>query len=390
MVKEKEVRKSIINWKTKAVWVGLGLLALLVRFLFALNPNLTESLYSRGIFQGIRFCLDYTVGLLPFPFLYILTLALILSPVWKIVKRIKKGKKIEEKIPWRTRILNGLLSLAALIGVIVFLFYFLWGFNYQRLPIETQLHIKTEPLDSEAVRKEAHIAFQIAAAVRESIPGASEKPLDSRFIPEGLEYKIRDDLKKVLKSLGYPVTGRVRARRVQPSGLLMSFGAGGIYFPFTGEVYLPANLSAVETPFTMAHEMAHGFGFTEEGTANFLAYLACISSKDPLTRYSGCYVYFRYISSELFRLSEDDFRSMMEKLPREIMADMQAVSGNWARYRGWLMDIGEQVNDIYLKSQGIKEGAKSYNRLIVLTVAYRNSRFKPALFDDLPVPPIGE
>jgi hypothetical protein len=361
-------------------------LALLVRFLFALYPNLTESLYSRGIFQGIRLCLDCTAGLLPFPLLYILIPALILFPVWKIVKGIKKRDKKKDKIPRWARLVNGLLSLAAFSGIVVFLFYFLWGFNYQRLPIENQLHIKPEPLDGKTVREEAALAFRLAAASRERIPGASEAPLDSSFIPEGIENQTRDDLKKVLQALGYPATGRVRARRVRPSGLLMSFGISGIYFPLSGEAYLPANLTAVEIPFTMAHEMAHGFGFTEEGTANFLGYLACIVSKDPLTRYSGRLAYFRYIISDLYRVSADDFRRIMKKLPQGIAADRQAIFQNWGHYTGWLMDMGQRVNDIYLKSQGIEEGVKSYNRLLVLTTAFRNSPFKTKLFHDSHIP----
>jgi hypothetical protein len=370
MKKENEV-KPIVDWKPKVSWIGLGAFTLLLRYLFRLNPDMVESIYSRGIFQGIRFCLDYTLGLLPFPLVYLMSAALLFLLVFKIIKRVKKGKKIKEKLSWQMRIFKGILTLGAFFGAIVFFFYFLWGFNYQRVPIEDHLKIKPEPLDITGIRKETTIAFQMVEAARKTIPGASSAPLDSGFLPEGLESKIRDNLGKVLKSMGYPVPGRVRARKLRPGGLLMYFAVSGIYFPYTGEAYMPANLTAVEIPFTMAHEMAHGVGFTEEGTANFLAYLTCISAKNPVIRYSGCLEYFNYISYEMAKASPHEHKEMIKKLPRGVIADRTAIFQNWAHYRGWLMEIGQQVNDIFLKSQGVKEGVKSYNRLVLLAAAWR-------------------
>ncbi len=361
------------NWKPKLVWIGLGALAILLNYLFESSPHIVESIYSRGIFQGIRFCLDYTIGLLPFPLVYLIAAALILFLVVKIVRRVKKGKIFKEEISWPARIVKGVLSWAALLGAIVFFFYFFWGFNYQRLPIENHLKIKPEPLDIAGMKREADIALQMVAAARKNIQGAGEYPIDSNFLPKGLESKIRKNLKNVLMSLGYPAAGRVRVRKFSPSGFLMTFAVSGIYLPYTGEAYIPANLTAVELPFTMAHEMAHGFGFTEEGTANFLAYLTCILSKNPLIRYSGCIEYFNYISFELFLASREAHKEMMKKLPQGVIADRRAIFRNWGRYRGWLTDLGQKVNDIYLKSQGIKEGVKSYNRLIILTAAWRSA-----------------
>jgi hypothetical protein len=373
------------TWRAKAIWIGLGALTLLIRLIFAANPNLTESVYSRGIFQVIRFFLDYTIGLIPIATLYLIAAAAAFSLVLIILKRIKKGKKIKEKKTWPARILGGVLSSAAFFGAAIFIFHFIWGFNYQRLAVEDHLKINVEPLNMDGIRKEANIAFTMLTAARKDIPGASEAALDSSFIPQGLESRIRNDLKNVLISMGYPAPGRVRARKIWPAGLLMHFGISGIYFLFTGEAYLPANLIAVAMPFTMAHEMAHGFGFTEEGAANFLAYLACISSKDPVVRYSGCLNYFSYISSELFNASREEYRTMMKKLPRGIIADRRALFEYWERYRSRLMAIAEEVNDVYLKSQGVKEGVKSYSRMVILAAAWRATSGESAAWGSPPV-----
>ena len=371
-----ETKKIISSSKTKIILIGLGIFALLLRFLFSLNPQLTENIYSKGIFQVVRFFLDYTFGLLPFPVIYPAAGLFVLFLLCKIIKKTT-AQTVLNPSPrggaWRMRLLKSVLTLGAFFGALVFFFYFLWGFNYQRLPIETHLDIKPVPLDITAIRKEAGKAFQATSAARQEIRGAGQAALGPGSLPKNLENKIRGSLKKVLESMTYPTPGRVRARKFKPAGLLMSFAVSGVYFPYTGAGYIPADITVSEIPFCMAHEMAHGFGFAEEGTANFLAYLACITADDPLIRYSGRLEYFFHISAELYRAAAGEYRDLIKKLPPGIQADRRAIYRNWAQYRGWLMKVGEKVNDAYLKSQGIREGIKSYNRLIVLIAAFRAS-----------------
>jgi hypothetical protein len=151
----------------------------------------------------------------------------------------------------------------------------------------------------------------------------------------------------------------------------MRFGSSGFYFPFTGEAYFSGLLTPVEIPFILAHEMAHGYGFSREDTANFLAYLTCISSDDAFIKYSGCLVYFNHIARELYRVSPGEYKELKNKLPPGIIADLLTKHRNWEKYRGWIMNWGKRVYDTYLKTQGIKSGIKSYNRLVVLAVAWR-------------------
>jgi len=364
-----------IDLKVMMILLGAG--ALLVRFLFSLNPYITESIYSRGIFLGIRFCLDNTIGKLPIPLIYLLVLLLILFAVKMIAKwRRARKDKTRKKSSIKVLFFKGLLYCAAFLGAAVFLFYFLWAFNYDRLPIEAHLKIKPEALDIDEIRQEAKLAFQMVVDARESIPGVKHignNALDNRYLPKDLENQIRESLEAVLKSMGYPVVGRVRVKKLWPGGLLMRFGTSGFYLPFTGEAYISANLTPVEIPFDVAHEMAHGYGFSQEGTCNFLAYLACILSQDPFIKYSGSLVYFSHISADLYRASLGEYRELIKKLPAGIIADRVKEYRNWQRYQGWLMDISQKVYDTYLKTQGVREGIKSYDRLVVLTAAWRRA-----------------
>jgi hypothetical protein len=361
----------------KVIMILLGAFALLVRFLFSLNPYITETIYSRGIFGGIRFCFDYTIALLPIPLIYLLLALLIFFGVKGIVQwRKSRKKQPQKKFSFKIVLLKVLLFCTAVLGAVVFFFYFLWAFNYQRLPIETHLQIKPEPLGIEEIKQEAKFAFRMVARARENIPNVERlggNALDNRYLPGDWEDKVRESLEKVLKSMDYPTAGRVRVKKLWSAGIMMNFGGSGLYLPFTGEAYIPVNLTAVEIPFAAAHEMAHGYGFSREGTANFLAYLACISSEDYFIQYSGSLVYFNHISGDLYSASPEEYKELRKKLPPGIIADKRKKYKNWEKYRGWLMDWGSKVYDSYLKTQGINEGMKSYDRLVVLTAAWRKA-----------------
>jgi hypothetical protein len=64
--------------------------------------------------------------------------------------------------------------------------------------------------------------------------------------------------------------------------------------------------------------------------------------------------------------------------------DLKQISENWRQYQGTLAKIGEKVNERYLKSQGVKEGLRSYNRMVVLVAAWRKKQAEDnhAAFDD--------
>ena len=120
----------------------------------------------------------------------------------------------------------------------------------------------------------------------------------------------------------------------------------------------------------MAHELAHGYGWTEEATANFVAYLSCIESRDLLTRYSGYLSYYRYIASNFRRQFPEEYKVFRENLPKGIKNDLTAINNRINQYPDWFDT--SSINDVYLKSQGVTEGVGSYSRMVVLVYSWRN------------------
>jgi hypothetical protein len=127
----------------------------------------------------------------------------------------------------------------------------------------------------------------------------------------------------------------------------------------------------------MAHEMAHALGFTGEDDCNFLSLLACIESGLPAVVYSGYFNYWLYVSRELRRASPKVYRDLWQGLSEEMRLDIKAVVESWNRFRGPLREMGRRVQNEYLRSQGIREGILSYDRMVMLVAAWRLKNSPP-------------
>ncbi len=350
----------------KYTWIYLGILTLLVRLVFSRFPNVAEQLYARGFYRGIRWIMEHTFGLLPFHSFWILIPLLIFI----IVYRWRKGRG-KDKGNWKRRLLRTGRHLLSLASAIVFLFFFLWGFNYQRLSIENQLGLVTDPAPEVDLPSEISQAGWLAEGARLQIPGITADTLSDALAPEDLESKVAADLKVTLNRLGFPASGQGRARIIQPGGWMLSFGVAGIHNPFTGEGNVSGGLTDVQIPFTMAHEMSHGYGFGDEGTCNFLALMACLQSTDPYIRYSGRMEWWDKLSSSLRRADPDKFKEVYQDLPKGFKTDWIAIRYNRRRYQGRASTFGSKVNDRYLKLQGVQGGIKSYRRVVLLYLAWQ-------------------
>ncbi|MBL7815375.1 MAG: DUF3810 domain-containing protein [Saprospiraceae bacterium] len=349
----------------------MGLFALVLRLVTP--PQYIEQWYSRFVFLGIRQFFDATLAYSPFALLlpfYVVALYFVLKIL--ILLFIKKQS-------WWQRLTEGVLKLLNWAGVMLFLFFILWGFNYGRERFTEQIGLTIEKLDTTSLRQELLIAAQEAIAARDTLEKMGIADTNAiTYIRPNFEQAIRKDVSQWLENHQFPAKGRLRGREIEPDGLLFRFGIAGIYMPYTGESSIDHALHPLEKPFSMAHEMAHGFGWTEEAIANFVAYLSCIESEDWHTRYSGRLSYFRYVASNFRRQFPEEYKKFREKLPIGIKNDMKAINDRINRYPDWFDTTA--LNDAYLKSQGVTEGVESYARIVVLVHSWRKKiNFAPKL-----------
>ncbi|WP_339903516.1 DUF3810 family protein, partial [uncultured Cyclobacterium sp.] len=246
-------------------WTGvyLGIIALLFRYLAASSPFLTEKWYTTGLYPLVRALLDHTLLLLPFPALYLLFILLIYLG-YRFVRKLFKRESRKQGLFLLPRVILNFL------GLLIFSFLTLWAYNYYRVPLYQKLKLSPSPLSIGLLIEEMETTQQSLQSLRDKVQPDSKKWAD---IPDFTIQSalIRDEMKSMLREWEHGGKGSPVVKQFYPEGTLRRLGIFGIYFPFTGEAYLDPSLHPLEKSFTMAHELAHGFGITDEGEANFMA-----------------------------------------------------------------------------------------------------------------------
>ncbi len=350
------------KYSTTIWWVTAATVAIILRM--TLSPAFIEDVYTRFIFQGIRVLIDNTVGRLPFPAVYLFLTVLLIY----LFRNARAGIRREGKFGIKLlRFGRFFLTFSA---AFVFLFLFLWGFNYGRVPIERQLRFNPQPLEYDRLKAEFEKTTEMLIAARAAVPGATDSVLTYEIMPEDAEDLIRADLETWLTNHRFPTLGRVRGRLLYPEGILLSISTAGVYLPWVGEGHIDAGMYFIQHPFVMAHEMAHGYGFTDEGTCNFVAYLALKDSENPFFRYSATLGYWVYLASSMARFDYEKYKEFYETLPLGIRKDRQYIRAYSDRFPDIMPQVRDAFYDNYLKTQGVKEGMKSYSRVVMLVTAW--------------------
>lgn len=348
--------------KKRLIWIGLGIFTLTIRYLT--TPELIEQWYSRGLFLWIRRLFDFGVGWFPLPLFYVFYLVLI---VWSIRGLIKTDWK--QLFTWKG-IGNWLLSATAFVSGIIFFFFFLWGFNYGRVPLVQQIDLKAKPVELAALKDELDKRTLEVLAARQKLAASEDLPIAEATLPKDLEDLCRNAVETSLEEFGYPIAGKVRGQILFTKGILMRFSSSGVYWPFVGQGNIDGGLHPLQQPFTLCHELSHGYGITNEGVCNFLGFVATQNSTNAYIKYSGLMCYWRYVAIAYQRFAYEDYQKFRETLPEGFKKDLDEINENLDKYPDILPKLRYAAYDTYLKSQGISEGMKSYSSIIMLVRAW--------------------
>lgn len=353
----------------RSLWIKLAFGAILIRVLFGFFPQWCETLYSRGLYPWIRALFDHTIGLLPFAGVYVFA-ALLFSWLINVLFRFIQAVFI------RKEGIKGKgygFSFLSFLSAVIFWFLLLWGYNYARVPMAEQIGLEIpETLGYEEIWEEAQYIKNTCIRVRNQISNLDTNAISENFYPENLEDEMRNLLEDVLKEYGYDYDGHVRGRLLKPSGFLLRFNSSGVYFPFTGEGHVDNGLHIVSKPFTLAHELGHGYGFGNEAVCNFLGFLACVRSKNPAIQYSGYIMYWRYVYGALMEfMTEEDYMNERATISRGMHNDIEAIYAAQDRYPPFIPFLQPAVYDVFLKVQGVEEGIESYDRMVLLVSSWR-------------------
>lgn len=349
--------------------LALAVVVAAVSLLLRLNsgPIATEQWYSRAIFPRIRQFWDASLGQIPFPLYYLFWVLIVLLLLrWLLGIKRQKG--------WKKRLIYALQSLTIFSCWLLASFLWLWGFNYGRNPVEQQLDFKVYSLSKEELSQSVVDGAAELAELRAKVKGPDTTALIQDYTAVEWEMMVRPLLVQALKSHHYPTPGRPRGRQLYPKGLLLRFSSAGVYWPWVAEGNVDAgNHPLLKAPI-LAHELAHAYGFGEEGTCSFWSWLAGEQAQSPYLRYAFRLHYWRDLARKWLSVDRDAYTSLFRhQLDPGVRQDIISIVINQRSYPDFLPAIRDVAYDTYLKSQGVQDGLLSYGRVVQLVEGYRRN-----------------
>lgn len=346
-------------------WIRTIVCAVLAAVVFVLchaaqgHTQAVERIYSQGVYKVWAQVSSTVTGLLPMSLSELALLVLL--PVGLVVSIVRWAKR---HIGWQ-RFVSGWLAVA--LGAYA-LFYGGWGLNYSRLPYASIAGLETAPVEVDKVEE---LTRSLAAQANEL-----RAQLDAGDEAYALTCPRRDVLKKVNEayaaaSARYPwLSGHYGAPKFALlSTPLAHLNIAGIFSPFTMEAHVNAHEADVLLAATAMHEAAHLRGFAREDEANYIAYAVCMESADPYVRYSGTILGLIYAGNALNSSNPDAYRAVWDTYSPGVVSDLRAYSAAWAPYKGKASEVGDKMNDAYLKANNQTDGVKSYGRMVDLMIA---------------------
>jgi hypothetical protein len=275
----------------------------------------------------------------------------------------------------RNALACGVLRFLTHAGIIVVVFYILWGFNYSRAPLERRVGwLEWSGADPEVI---VRLAEEATVAVNEAYldvhgiedAGVPTTVSDMTRLQDAIAagYRRAAALLPSEPMLG-PRYGDVKWPAISP--ILARLGITGIYSPFTAEANVRQGLPAAFLPQTMAHEKAHQRGVANEAEASFIGFIAAAVAPDPLARYSAAMFAQAQLAGALRSMAPDERRRILASRLPGVERDVRDLADYFQQYAGIGNAIGSAVNDRYLRANRVPGGIQSYARSVRLLVAW--------------------
>ena len=366
------LRPKVMKLIQKMKWRHWLLLSLLVMvFIFKHNLRLSH-FYACSVYPVIGSVLSAVSGLVPFA---VGDIFIALSILWVIFCLRKKAT---------------LLKAAEYLLWIYVWFYIAWGLNYTQPNIYLRTGMKPAEVDKDKLREFAYrYADSINLLSEERRVKSEEQESEERRVKseeqeseeqESEEWKRRvsDAIQNVYEKMGRkeginaPFNPHPHVKTMVFTPISSMAGVTGSMAPFFCEFTLNGDIRPHDYPAIYAHEYAHFLGIAHEGEANFYSYLVCTSSTDKAVKFSGYYHILPHVLNSVFDLlGEKEGRQLINYIRPEIIELAKDDRHYWLSKRSKMLDAAQDfVFDLYLKSNNVSEGRKSYSGVVSLIMAW--------------------
>ena len=354
--------------------IALTLLAVLVVFInIRNNPDTCEAI-TRGFARFYGSFVSKVTSIIPFSLTEVFFVILGVIAILLLISAIINLFKIKP-ITSLCRILD--IGLIALTVINLYHLTCQFSYNRQEMPL---------PLYEGEVNREEHVdIYNYFADDLNDCIGQLEFEENGDVKTSMSLKEVTNEVKKAYEIITddyfHPYFGGVK-------GMFSSF----IYreFQITGVTFAPfaeANINTLNTksniPLTVAHELAHTKGVMREDDANKLAFYVCLNSEHPYLRYCAYVSYFSQIEGMVtsYYLTDEERNNLHH-------VDSALNKTRSYEYKFWkehdlLGKFGDWINNLYIKSSGVKEGTSSYSSGTEYTHDPTTTKLIPSLYQKM-------
>jgi hypothetical protein len=365
-----------LKWRRRLAAMAAGALAFALFQLLALFPGVTDAVYSRGIGPLLASPLSSLTGIVPISLAELLVVGFIVRQLWGLGTGIAQVRNHDRRLG--NALAAGVLRFGADVGVVVALFYVLWGFHYARPPLEARQQWGGREAGVEEI---ARLAQEMVEAANFEYAGLTlGADLGRPTATPG-----RDELLEQLEAGWEGADGVLGPQAAAIAGFgapkpllasrLLDYGlTSGFYFPWTAEANYNAGTPAVSLPQAIAHEMSHQRGYAPEDEANFAGYLAAAMSPGAYPRYSAYVFAQQQLLGVLGRADRERATILVRLRLPGVQRDIDAARRYWEQFEGPASRAASSMNDAYLRTNRVPGGIASYGRSVELLIGYARSR----------------
>jgi hypothetical protein len=319
---------------------GLAVATALGSWAMIFPPRLVERIYSRRLFPTISHIASWFADSIPFSWVDVW----ILLGVFTVVFSVRRKN-------WRLPL--------GLVSAVYLIFFWGWGLNYHRSPIETRMGLKAVPKPS----KQEFNQFLAATTVAVNRLWEAADQQNSRKDSASMELEASSRVREVVAQIdGTDWAAATRIKHSYPADLWFhAAGIDGVFNPIGHEPVLVSGIPEFRRPFVMTHELAHVHGIASEGDANFVAFLASMASKDPRFQYSAAFEMWLHLGGSGAGLDPGPRRDLQSFIDLIRTQEIPQISR-----------LQSAILDSHLKANGIQEGVQSYSKFVALAIATRD------------------
>lgn len=370
--------KKTKNW----FLLGIYVLVVIINVLAWHSKDFCDQI-RRSIFRVMQYTQGHISSLFPFSageFMLVLAVlsaaaAPALFVVWLTERKAGKSEKRAGLKKFAGTCLYGLLWIAGVVSLVMsincFVLYHCSGFQENYMP------------GPEREYKVMELAILRDYVVRQCNDLAAEMERDENgyiVYERDMEQQALAEMEKMGET--YPLLGGYYPdpKKFTFSGFFSQQYIMGYYFPFSMEANYNGTMYIANVPVTICHELSHVKGFIYEDDANFIGYLACISSEDAFFRYSGYLSVLDYLNNDLYESlgrSPEAFSSYEKCSPLVERDNIFLTKEAWQEVESRAVLDTETVRqasrsflETNLQVNGIEEGIASYGNVVQKLLVY--------------------